>query len=143
MDDDSLAQVEAQLASLPTSGPPAALRTAVLTDVQRELRAACWDRRLACLAAALLVAGVGMNMAIALRPEWNSHRFANHGRPEAASSFVDTAIAVAEATDGATARNFTRQLATMAGYSLTADELEAIDAAVGNRAATRPMRNRG
>ena len=131
MNDESLEQVERRIASLPPLGCPMELRSAVLADVQRELRAAQWDRRLARAAVVLLVVGVGLNVAIGGRTgglrNVSQQRVAKSGTRQ---SLVDTAIVVAEATDAATGRRFARQLAAMTGGELTKDEAAAIDAAI-------------
>jgi hypothetical protein len=134
MSDESWGQLEQRLAAA-GPGPPARLRDAVLADVQRELRAARWDRRLARLAATALVLGVG----------WNALNFAfderGDGRaaPDRALAEVDggsrdalvqVATTVAEATDAATGRNVARQLAALSGHTLSAEQAAALDAAL-------------
>lgn len=144
MNGESFEQIEVQIASLQLNGAPSGLRAAMLADVQRELRAARWDRRLARAAAVLLVVGVGLNLAIALRT-------AESGRSQQArmvpsgsrQSLVDTAVVVAEATDLATASRFARQLAAMSGRELTADEAAAIEAAVRRLAPRSTLGNKG
>jgi hypothetical protein len=131
MNDKSLNQIERQLADSELLTAPRELRTAVLRDIERELRAARWDRRLAQVAAVLLVAGVGLNVAIASRTA-GSHVRSQQSVAESSKrqSLVDTAVVVAESTDPATGRRFAAQLAAMSGRELTSDEAAAIDAAV-------------
>jgi hypothetical protein len=129
MRDEPLEQVERQIASVRAMGSPTELRGAVLSGVERELRAARWDRRLARVAAALLMLGVVMNVATGLRSV-ESGQVAHSRRADSRPSLVDTAIIVAEATDAATARQYARQMAAMAGRKLTDGEAAAIDAAV-------------
>ena len=77
----------------------------------------------------LLVVGVGMNAALVLGE--NETHVAPHRQLAARDSqqaIVDTAIIVAEATNGATGRQFARQLAAMSGRQLTDSEIAAIDA---------------
>lgn len=131
MSDEWLEQLECQFAALPTSVLPVGMRAAVLADVERELRAARWDRRLGRAAAALLVIGVGLNFSAGWQLGGSvKGRHENVARAEVRPSLVDTAVIVAEATNAETARRFARQLAAMSGRELTADEAAAIDAAI-------------
>ena len=110
--------------------PPSELRGAVLRDMERELRAARWDRRLGRVAVLLLVVGVGLNASLSLHvstsPRPRPGQMAVDG---ARDSLIETAIVVAEATDVETGRRFARQLAAMSGRELTDQELAAIGAA--------------
>jgi hypothetical protein len=129
MNSEPLDDFEQQLASARHAGAPTALRGRVLSDIERELRAARWDRRLARAAVVLLVVGVGMNAALVLGE--NETRVAPHRELAAKDSqqaIVDTAIIVAEATNGATGRQFARQMAALSGRELTDQEIAAIDA---------------
>jgi hypothetical protein len=131
MDQEPLDEFERQLAATQPAGAPAELRLAVLNDVERELRAARWDRRLARAAAVLLIVGVGMNASLALmesRP--HSSPSGQIGGDRGEDSLIETAIVVTEATDAETGRRFARQIAAMSGRELTDRELEAIDAAI-------------
>jgi hypothetical protein len=131
MSDESLEQVEQQIASVRHSGLPAELRGAVLGGVERELRASRWDRRLARAAAVLLVFGVGMNAALGLQSYGKGDGpLARERHAESRTSLVDTAIVVGEATDARTAQQFARQMAAITGRKLTESEAAAIDAAV-------------
>ena len=101
----------------------------MLADVQRELRAARWDRSLAQAAAVLLIVGVGLNLSIGMRSmEARGARQQIIG--SRSQSLVDTAVVVAEATDVTTGRRFVHQLAAIAGVELTNAEVAAIDAAL-------------
>jgi hypothetical protein len=139
MNEESLERVERQLAQLRPRGGGSELRAAVLADVERELRASRWDRRLARAAAVLLMVGVGLNVAVGLRSD-GAHDGSRQSMAQSSArqSLVDTAAVVAEATDAATGSRFARQLAAMSGRELTAEESAAVDAAVrraanGNR----------
>lgn len=134
MNDDSLAELEQQLAQAHAAGAPAQLRVAVLDDVSHELRAARWDRRLARAAVVLLTVGVGLNAALVAQREHvpNPHRQHFAQRP-ATNSLVETAIAVAEATNTETAQTFARQLAALRGRELTDQEIATIAAANRDR----------
>ena len=130
MDQSSLDRLEQQLTPLLPGSAPPALRRAVLDDVNRELRAARWDRRFTRAAVALLVVGVGLNGAIVLTgsspSDQRPKQFALDASP---NSLVETAIVVAEATNAETGRQFARQLAALNGRELTDQEITAIDAA--------------
>jgi hypothetical protein len=144
MSDKTLEQIERQMAATELPGSPVGLRGAVLGDVQRELRAARWDRRLARAAVVLLVLGVGMNVAMGLRSDGaGTRRLDQPQQAVARSSLIDTAVVVAEATDATTARQFARQMAAMAGRKLSVDEAAAIDAAVRRPAARSAPGSRG
>jgi hypothetical protein len=134
MDDNLLDPIERKLESMPQSGAPATLRAAVLSEMDRELRAARWDRRLARTAFVLLVVGVGLNAAIGLGvPSTSKHQVAREPQRD---SLVQVAMSVAEATDAQTGSRFARQLAALTGRSLTGDEAAAIEAAVQGRVGT-------
>lgn len=127
MDGENIEQIERQL-STALPGAPDELRGVVLGTVRKELRAARWDRRLGRAAAVLLAAGVGLNAAIALHA-------ANAGLPTPAGgpsqeALVQTAVAVAEATDVETGRRFARQMAAWSGHSMTNAQQAALDAAI-------------
>jgi hypothetical protein len=129
MNPEPLDEFERQLASARHVGAPTALRGHVLSDVERELRAARWDRRLARAAVVLLVVGVGVNAALVLGD--GATRVAPHRQLAAKDSqqaIVDTAIMVAEATNGETGRQFARQMAALSGRELTDREIASIDA---------------
>ena len=103
--------------------------------MRRELAAARWDRRLGRVAAALVVAGVGLNAVVGLR---DSHvaRPAEAGlarREGMQSSLVATAAAVAEATDAETGRSVARQMAALGGWELSDEQAAAIDDAARTR----------
>jgi hypothetical protein len=135
----SLEEVERRLAGLQTNGAPRELQPAVLADVNRELRAARWDRRLARAAAVLLVAGIVLNLAIGFRPV-SSRAMSQPVASTRSQSLVDAAVVVAEVTDAATGSRFARQMAAMAGEELTSSEAAAIDAAV-NQAVPQATKN--
>jgi hypothetical protein len=136
MNDDSFDMIEQQIAGAHALGAPQELRAAVLGGVERELRAARWDRRLARAAVVLLVVGVGLNVAAVQfsRGAGGTAR-PQIARADAQQSLVEAAIVVAEATDPATGSRFARQLAAMSGHDLTVDERAEIEAAL-RRAAT-------
>jgi hypothetical protein len=144
MNDETCDLIESQLANVHPKAAPAALRAAVLADVERELRAACWDRRLGRVATALIMIGVGLNFTAGWRLGGSVNvRHENVAQSEMRPSLVDTAVIVAEATDAETARQFARQLAAMSGREITADEAAAIDAAVGQAVAHSADGKRG
>lgn len=131
MNDETCELVEGQLAAFQRPAAPPALRAVVLADVERELRAARWDRRLGRVAVGLLVIGLGLNFSAGWQFSGSMNgRRENVARAEVRPSLVDTAVIVAEATNAETARRFARQLAAMSGREITADEAAAIDAAI-------------
>lgn len=141
IDQESLEQFEQQLTATRTAGAPAELRRFVLNDVERELRAARWDRRLALAAMILLAIGVAMNSSLALRGvRPYEPRASDVARVRSPESLIETAVVVAEATDAETGRIFARQLAAMSGRELSGDEIAAIDAAI-LRASTHTTTN--
>ena len=142
MNDDIVDQIESQIGSTTAAGLPAELRAAVLADVRSELRAARWDRRLGRAAAVMLVAGVGLNAALARHSDrfQPSHVAASPTR----DSLIHTAVIVAEATDATTARRYARQFAALQGRQLSGDDAAAIDAAVKRVTPTAAVRqNKG
>ena len=107
----------------------------MLADVRRELRAARRDRWLARTAAAVLLLGVGWNGVNAMLGRRDAAALERGGPDFAAAdvrgdSLVQTAAAVAEATDVATGRNVARQLAALSGCTLSDEQTAAIDAAL-------------
>ncbi len=128
---DNLQPVEDQLARWRPDGAPPELRTVVLRQVRRELRAACWDRRLARAAAVLLVVAVGMNVAIVwqdLGPAGG--HVATQRTPQAIGELAAT---VAEATDVETASLFARQMAALSGWPATGEEAAIIEREIRRR----------
>ncbi len=124
--DDS---VEARLARLQPSVAVNGLREATLMQVQRELHASRWDRRLSRVAVVLLVVGIGMNVAtVNERPTLpTGGLFA--ARPTMKSttdSIAELAITMADATDIKTANIFARHLAVLGGFPLGSDQNDAI-----------------
>jgi hypothetical protein len=141
---ESLENIEQQVASSRTVALPTELRGRVLADVNRELRASRWDRRLARSAVVLLALGVGLNAGLGLRSNVLSDiRLAQKRQPEIRPSLVDTAIVVANATDALTAQRFAQQLAAMTGRKLTDVETAAIEAAVRRASAHNMSGNKG
>jgi hypothetical protein len=139
MDGDSLNMIERQIAELRAPNAPEELRAVVLGGVEKELRAARWDRLLARAAAAMLFVGVGLNAATT----WYSGRTrlnATAGGP-ARDSLVRTTVIVAEATDAPTARKYARQVAAVRGRQLSDEDAAAIDAAVEQAIATTMARD--
>ena len=101
-----------QLAAAALERRAGRLAPAVLSDVERELRAARWDRRLARAAVVLLVVGVGLNACHVLSPtqvDAAPHR--QIARADSSQALIETAIVVAEATNAETGRLFARQWA--------------------------------
>jgi hypothetical protein len=115
--------LEDQLARCTPAGAPTELRGVVRTQVQRELRAARWDRRLSRAASVLLVLGVGMSGLVhrlyPLTPAGPSTR----PTPQAIGRLAAT---VAAATDIDTARQFARQMAALQGWSSQGEEMKTI-----------------
>lgn len=132
MSDDILNDIERQIVATDAASLPGDLRGKVLADMQRELRAARWDRRLARIVATVLIIGVGLNVVNVMRSSAVDRPAALHAMNER-SAVVDTAIMVAQVSDAATAQQFARQIAAVMGRKLTDDE----EAAIG--AATRRM----
>jgi hypothetical protein len=130
MRDASWEQIEAQLAGMQPSAAPQELRAAVMDDVRRELRAGRRDRRLARIAGALLLVGLGMNIAVGLKLGDEQRQPSQVAEIRLRESLVDTAVVVAEATDARTGSRYARQLAAMIGHTLSDAEAAAIDAAV-------------
>jgi hypothetical protein len=108
-------------------GAPESLRNAVLAATRRELRAQRWDRRLGRAAAALVLAGIGLNAGVGLiseRSTSSSTAFATN------DALVRTAVAVARATDVETGRLLAHQLAVIQDQSISPQQLAALDAAI-------------
>jgi hypothetical protein len=128
---ESSNQIEQQLAGLQLPAAPRELRGVVLAGVERELRAARWDRRLMRVAAVLFMTAVGLNAGLA----WQSKVFSD-GAPRkppvtrSRESLVEAAIVVAKATDAETGWRIARQLAALRGHELTRDDAAAIDTAI-------------
>jgi hypothetical protein len=126
--DETFDEFESQLAAVRPPRAPTELRSVVLLDVERELHAVRWDRRLARAAVVLLVIGVGLNAYQVLAP---TKAAASDNRQvvraDSSRSLIETAIVVAEATNADTGRLFARQWAAMSGRALSERELDAID----------------
>jgi ABC-type Fe3+ transport system substrate-binding protein len=130
MSDEPIEHVERQLGGLRPATAPRAMRAAVLADVHRELRSSRWDRRLARVAAVLLIVGVGLNVAIGMKSLHDSAHSVHVVRGRPRQSLVDTAVIIAQATDAQTGSQYARQLAAMIGQPLSDSEAAVVDAAV-------------
>jgi hypothetical protein len=128
-DDDAL---ERQLFKVRMGSPPGELRGRVLAKVHDELSAGRWERRFARAAVILLAIGVGINAVVGLRVD-RPHDGSQVAGGPSRESLVDAAVAVAEATDPETGRQYARQLAALSGRSLTLDQASAIDEAIEHR----------
>lgn len=124
---DPLTTIEQQLANRAPVDAPIELRDAVLRDVGRELRSVRWDRRLAKTATTLLVLGIALNSTLMLGGAGN---FAATRSAPSNESLVQTAVAVARATDAQTARQVAHQISAWNGHVMTTEQLAAIDAAI-------------
>ena len=128
MNEHSFDQLEQQLAGRDAfHGAPPALRDAVLAATRRELAAARWDRRLGRVAATLLFAGVGLNLAIGLTADYGVRSSALASSDD---SLVRSAVAIARATDAETGRRMAQQLAAWQGQPLSPQQRTAVDAAL-------------
>jgi hypothetical protein len=117
MDDPALELIERQLAHIPLAGAPAKLRGEALAGVHRHLAAQRWDRRLGRAAAAVLVIGIGLNVAISWRGgQPPSNQAVADLKPDA---ITQAAIAMAEATDAETGVQVARHLAALRGITLS------------------------
>ena len=130
MDDNRLELLEQRLGQ-GSSSAPAALRDEVLSQVERELLAARWDRRLTRTAGALLIAGISLNLLMGLHHDRLPH--ASTTVAENQDAYVRTAVAIAETTDAEMGRSFIRQLEFINGWTLDAKQTAAIDAAAKRR----------
>jgi FPC/CPF motif-containing protein YcgG len=131
MNTEPFDEFESQLAAVRKGSAPSALRSAVLNDVDRELRASRWDRRLMRAAMLLLVIGVGFNTALVFddaRSESAFPRAAATARSREA--LIETAVVVSDSTDAATGRRFAEQWAAYSGRELTAQEVETLESLV-------------
>lgn len=124
---NSVSQIERQLASLSPDGAPSELREAVLGNVRRELRASRWDRRLGRVATFVLLTGVGINAVMALGMNDGRHLMR---KGASRNSLVQTAVAVARATDEETGRQVAQQLAAWSGQVMTDEQVAAFEAAL-------------
>jgi hypothetical protein len=114
---DDLESIERQLTNLPLPSAPPSLRSAVLKDVHRNLKAQRWDRRLARVTAALLAVGIGLNATAGWRgPEPAVNRAVVESRPDV---IARVAVLISQATDAETARQFARHLAALDGMTLS------------------------
>jgi hypothetical protein len=132
MNEHEFQEIERQLRLTAPADAAPELRGAVLAQMQRELAAARWDRRLGRLAAVLLVAGVGLNAAMGLNGESTGR--ATLAEAPSQESLVRTAVAVAAATDAETGRRLAQQMAAWSGQSMTNEQLRALDAAMAAQA---------
>ncbi len=127
--DDS---VEARLARVLPCVAVDGLRAVTLRQVQRELRAARWDRRLGRLAAVLLAVGVAMNfVTVNRRPAFPpGGQIASRPTTE---SIAGLAVTLAEATDRETANLFARHLAALSGFPAGSDQASTIEREINRR----------
>ena len=103
----------------------------VLGQVRRELRAACWDRRLARAAAVLLAVGVATNVVFVGRQAGSATGHVAT-RP-ALQAIGEMAADVAEATDVETASLFERQMVALRGWAATGEEATKVEREIRRR----------
>jgi hypothetical protein len=123
---DPLITIEQQLAAEMPARAPAPLRDVVMKDVHHELKSARWDRRLAKVARIVLAAGIALNVALMVSGD-------DITAPQATvsnASLVQTAVAVAKATDAQTARQMASQISAWNGHVMTTEQLATLDAAI-------------
>jgi len=107
-DDTNFNDVEQELLRTAPRRAPAEMRTTVLDQVNRELRSARWDRRLAQVAAALTIVAVGLTGAVG----WQAHHeqvLAERERPTP-RAITEVAECIRSVTDEPTARSFEKKL---------------------------------
>jgi hypothetical protein len=109
MNEPSQTDIEQLLGHANLGSVSSDLREQVLQQTRRELRAACWDRRLGRVAAVLLLVGVGLNASsMWLTPSGSSWQTASRPSPESISNLETT---MAEATDPETGRRLAQHYA--------------------------------
>jgi hypothetical protein len=134
MNNNPLEPLEDQLSRARQPAAPVELRAPVLAAVHRQLAAQGWDRRLARMAAVLLVVGFCLNWTISLRDEGTVRgAIGVASTPEA---IVDTAVAVARATDVETGSRIAQHLSALGGTSLSPQQLTAIEQVIQQRVKT-------
>ena len=128
MNEESIEQIEQQLARLQPARSPAELRTRTLKTVHRRLAGQRWESRLARVAAALMVLGIGMN-ALMSGPSarQSSNSIATLSDPDV---LVRTAVTVAQVSDAKAGSDFARHLAILSGSPLTDAQEAAIQQAI-------------
>lgn len=127
--DETKDPVESRIQRIGRPAAPRHLRAAVLDQVQRELRAAHWDRRLFQMAVTLLSVGVG---AVLGTTQWYAPRMTHHAPSQ--TSLTEAAISVASASDPEQGTLFARYLALMSGVPLTPVEFAALELKVRHHA---------
>ena len=124
---DDLESIERQLTNLPLLSALPSLRSAVLNDVHRSLKAQRWDRQMALVAVVLLITGGGLNAALIWR---GSQSAASQVTPASNAELITRAAGeVGEMTDAETGSRFARHLAAMNGTSLSLEQ----EATIQNR----------
>lgn len=125
---DDLELIERQLTNLPLPSAPASLRSAVLTDVHRNLKAQRWDRRMGRTAASLLVVGIGMNAMIGWR---NALPAPNQTVAEfMPSAITQVAVVMADVNGIEMACQITRHVAALRGTALSQQQEAAIQSLI-------------
>lgn len=131
MNDNPLEPLEDQLSRARPPKASAELRAPVLAAVNRQLAAQRWDRRLARLAAVLLVVGFGLNWTVGIRDEGRiQEAIGVAASPEA---IVDAAVAAARATDVETGGRIAQHLSALGGSELSPQQLTAIERVIRQR----------
>ncbi|WP_442481369.1 hypothetical protein [Aeoliella sp. SH292] len=123
---DPLTAIEEQLTGEMPARAPSPLRDAVMKEVHRELKSARWDRRLTKVAGTVLAVGIALNVALMV----GGDDFSAPRSTASNASLVQTAVAVARATDAQTARQLVSQISAWNGHVMTTEQLAALDAAI-------------
>jgi hypothetical protein len=133
MNENTPEPIEIHLAQFSPSAAPPRLRSTVLKSVHQQLAASRWERRLTCLAAALVLMGIGLNWSLGFH-YGNSASSLPSDLVAKSKSIVDAAVAMAQATDVQTATSFARQWAALSGSPLNSQQSAAMEQEIQERA---------
>jgi hypothetical protein len=126
MNDNQRDPLETLLVDAHSQHAPAHLKTAVLSQVNRQLKSSRWERRLARTAASVLMLGLALNVML-MRSEMAIPTTNRYAEFLGEDSIVQMGKTVAEVTDAETGTLYAKQLAFFYGRQLTEQQSNAID----------------
>jgi hypothetical protein len=131
MNDNQNDPLETLISGEHATSVPSDLRTAVLSQVDRQLRTCRWERRLTRATVLLLFIGIALNAKLGWEGE--GHSAVNYAQNTTQEKLIEVGVSVAETTDVETGSQFVNHLAAFSGTNLTRAQASSIEKAIQER----------